>query len=563
MGNLRRRLLVGSLLLLVFLLSAAPAAAAGRLRVYYAGPAGPVRQALELAAFDLVDAPAQADVFVLNGTVPDPAGLAAAVRAGRGLVLVLGPAVTAADAAVLLDRPAGLQALTTTTSIDQAAGVEDALVREILWNSAPQVRERAPLQGVTLEPLVEGYGTAELILGRTQVGHGAVYLLTPYLDAANNPQIQQWSYFNYLVYHLVARAAHTAPLSFADYPASPVPHARERDILLLLLWLVLLGAVLAFVLVRRYSKAHPEALDALVADREKYAAREAGTDWEEVGFHRPLGGFLLALMMGLFLFIPLIVYQNLILPVYILPSAQALGLWGRVTQFFQVAWWFFDMGTSAAFIKYLSEYRVSDPRKGIMYGQLFVWWQALSGAVQVGLVVALASTLVPRSAYAIYAWSIVIHTFIQLPGFYQIVRHAMTGLQRFDYAQVQDLALNVLLPIVTQPLIVLAMYAWGQANPAFGAATGGLLGLGIAAYAGELLAFLLGLWLYRRLGYGVKVLFLAHFDWETIRSSFRFGVWKGRPAVSFTEMEYDACGTVDLVAARAGLKVQESDGSDR
>jgi O-antigen/teichoic acid export membrane protein len=55
---------------------------------------------------------------------------------------------------------------------------------------------------------------------------------------------------------------------------------------------------------------------------------------------------------------------------------------------------------------------------------------------------------------------------------------------------------------------------------------GGLLGLGVAAYAAELLTFVLGWWLYRRVGYNPKVLFLAHFDWEVIKSSFRFGVFE-------------------------------------
>jgi flavin reductase (DIM6/NTAB) family NADH-FMN oxidoreductase RutF len=62
-----------------------------------------------------------------------------------------------------------------------------------------------------------------------------------------------------------------------------------------------------------------------------------------------------------------------------------------VIQFFNFAWLFFDMGTSIAFVKYLSQYRVDDPRKGIQYGQVFVWWQALSGAVQVALVVAIGN----------------------------------------------------------------------------------------------------------------------------------------------------------------------------
>lgn len=115
-------------------------------------------------------------------------------------------------------------------------------------------------------------------------------------------------------------------------------------------------------------------------------------------FPSPAGRLPGRLSIGLVLFIPLIIYQNLILPTYILPSAQALGIWGRVVQFFNLAWTFFDMGTSIAFIKYLSQYRVHDPKKGIQYGQVFVWWQILSGAVQVTLVVGLASTMAGRWA---------------------------------------------------------------------------------------------------------------------------------------------------------------------
>ena len=64
---------------------------------------------------------------------------------------------------------------------------------------------------------------------------------------------------------------------------------------------------------------------------------------------------------------------------------------------------------------------------------------------------------------------------------------------------------------------------------------GGLLGLGLAAYASELLTFSLGWWLYRRVGYNARILFLAHFDWQVVKTSFRFGVFEmlGSAAWSF------------------------------
>ncbi len=518
-----------TILSLIGLLSPAAALAAplsSGITIYYAGPDGGVRTALGLAGFSVATDPAEARVLVLNGAIPDPAALAAQVHDGAGLVLILGPDINAADAGTLLGTPVTLAPASEALSLDRAhMEPTGPLVSEILWNSAPQVRERSALTGAALAPLAAGFGIGELVLGRMTVGQGTAYVLTPFLADAN-PQFQQWAYFNYLIYHLVAAAAGESPLSFADYPNSPVPHAAERAAIFALLGLILATVAGAFLLVRRYSLRHPEAIDSLVSDRTRYATREAGTDWEEVGFHRPLGGFLLALMVGLVLFVPLIIYQNLILPVYVLPSAQALGIWGRVTQFFNVAWLFFDMGTSAAFIKFMAEYRVKDPRKGIMFGQVFVWWQALSGAIQIALVIALASTVAPHSAYALYAWSIILHSFIQIPGFYQIFRHALTGLQRFDYAQILDLALQVALPMVTQIPIVLLMVAWGRGHPVFGSAMGGLLGLGLAAYATELLTFLIGWLLYRRLGYRVRVLFLAHFDREVIKRSFGFGVFE-------------------------------------
>ena len=531
---MKRSLVILTTLILLFTL-ATPASADDSLHVYYAGPQGSVKMALELAQFTLVTDPAQADVFLLNGTIPDPQAIAARLKAGAGLVLILGPDTTQSDVETLLGFPLNLEKREEAVSLTEIKGIEDPLVQQIIWNGAPQVRARyAVLTPVSaLQPLVIGYEDNSWILWGAN--GGKAFIFNAFLTNDFNPQIQEWAYYNYLIYHLTARAAGHEPLSFADYPGSPVPHATERNVLLALMALMLITTFAAFFVVRRYSLKHPEELEKIVSDRSRFEVREATTEWEAVGFHRPLGGFLVALSIGLILFIPLIIYQNLILPSFILPSAQALGIWGRVTQFFNLAWLFFDMGTSIAFIKYLSEYRVRDPKKGIQYGQVFVWWQALSGVVQVALVIGLASTLAPKSAFALYAWSVIIHAFIQIPGFYQVFRHALTGFQRLDYSRLLDIGLNVILPMLVQPVFVTIMFAWGRTHPVFGGAMGGLLGMGIAAYAAELLTFLWGMWLYRRVGYNSRILFLAHFDWEVVKTSFKFGVFEmlGSAAWSF------------------------------
>jgi O-antigen/teichoic acid export membrane protein len=521
------RRLVSFLLVLTFIFAwATPAFANNALAVYYVGdPNSSVFSALELAEFNLVDNPEQADVILLNGSIPNADQIVSRVETGAGLVLIMGSQVEFADAETLLGIPIEFDRSADPVSITEVK-IDDPLTTEIIWNGAPQIRER--LETVTpissVQPFVTTFEDGSWILWQARPN---ILVLNAFLEnEETNPQIQQWAYFNYLIYHLVTRAAGQSPLSFADYPGSPVPHTAERNALWGVLGLILITTFGAFFWVRRYSLNHPETLDQIVANRAIFKARTADTEWEDVGFHRALGGFLVALSIGLVLFIPLIIYQNLILPVYILPSAQALGIWGRVVQFFSFAWLFFDMGTSVAFIKYLSQYRVDDPKKGIQYGQVFVWWQALSGAVQVALVVAIASVLAPKSAYALYAWSVIIHAFIQVPGFFQVMRNALNGFQRQDYARYLDMGLTLVFPMIIQPIVVGLAYTWGKAHPQFGGAMGGLLGLGISAYVAEMLTFVLGWWLYRRAGYNPKVLFLAHFDWEVIKTSFRFGIFE-------------------------------------
>ncbi len=522
-----RRLAMILLIPLILFVFTSPAFATGdALSVFYAGePNSSVLQALELAKFTIVKDPSQADVILLNGTIPNSVELAHQVQAGTGLVLILGEQINPADVELILGIPVTLEKQTDPVSLTEIK-IDDPLTTEIIWNGAPQVRDRfqtlTPISAV--QPLVTAYEDGEWVLWQARPTSFVINAILE--NDTTNPQFQQWAYYNYLIYHLVTRAAGQTPSTFADYPGSPVPHNAERNALWLILGLLIVTTFGVFVWVRRYSRRHPEALDQIVIDRSAFESHEAHSEWEDVGFHRPLSGFLVSLSIGLVLFIPLIIYQNLILPVYILPSAQALGIWGRVTQFFSFAWLFFDMGTSVAFIKFLSQYRVNDPRKGIQYGQVFVWWQALSGAIQVALVVAIASTWAPKSVYALYAWSVIIHAFIQLPGFYQVMRHSLNGFQRQDYARYLDMGLNLVFPMLLQPIFVSLAYFWGRSNPQFGGAMGGLLGLGVAAYFAELFTFLFGLWLYRRVGYNPKILFLAHFDWEVVKTSFKFGVFE-------------------------------------
>jgi O-antigen/teichoic acid export membrane protein len=80
--------------------------------------------------------------------------------------------------------------------------------------------------------------------------------------------------------------------------------------------------------------------------------------------------------------------------------------------------------------------------------------------------------------------------------------------------------------MLVQPVFVTLFYLLGKANPSIGAVLGGVIGLGISAYMIELLLFLIGMWLFQRLGMSARVLFLAHFDRQILKETFSFGIFE-------------------------------------
>ncbi|MGE5224782.1 MAG: hypothetical protein ACM3PY_20290, partial [Omnitrophica WOR_2 bacterium] len=107
------------LLILALLLPVSNARAQDPVRVYYAGPSGGVIQAIQLdkADFEIVSDLSQAQVFVLNGIIPDAEKIAGRVRQGAGLVLIFGPELRPEQVDRLLGVPLTFEKRTDALSI--------------------------------------------------------------------------------------------------------------------------------------------------------------------------------------------------------------------------------------------------------------------------------------------------------------------------------------------------------------------------------------------------------------------------------------------------------------
>ena len=161
------------------------------LRVYYLGAGdetGSVLTALKLAKFELVETVEAADVLVLNGAVPDPAAVRTSLETGSGVMMILGPQVTAEEMAGIFGSPVQLTPRSDPVTLKEAAQTEelqDTILEDILWNTAPQLRERYELSQTELLPLIHSLESSEMLLGKTSLDNGRLYLTSAWLEGDN------------------------------------------------------------------------------------------------------------------------------------------------------------------------------------------------------------------------------------------------------------------------------------------------------------------------------------------------------------------------------------------
>jgi len=116
---------------------------------------------------------------IADGIIPCAEEIAARVRERAGVVLILGPDLTADDVEALLRVQVTLQERDDSLSLTAAQRMDDPLLTEVIWTSAPQVHERFELASSAsdLLPLVLGFEDDSLVLG-DQKGQCGPHLCT-------------------------------------------------------------------------------------------------------------------------------------------------------------------------------------------------------------------------------------------------------------------------------------------------------------------------------------------------------------------------------------------------
>lgn len=469
--------------------------------------------------------------------------LLARVRAGAGLLLVAGRELS--ELSPLGLRASGERTARATVKPAPGARGHERLLVDVVWPSAPQVGRRFALERAAGSPLealvVEERGAPILLLGR--LGAGRVGVLALDLADPSNRELVLWPYFNYLLHALGAELAGRDATPFARWERAPVPGRRTLVILLAALALAWLATLALFLRARRKSRAHPELLEQFFERAGAGASEGTKPTWTRVGFARPLAGFLTLTAAMFVLFAPYYYVTNILIPNDVQPFPQAKGMWDFAWEALQIAWFLFDAGTFVAFVKYFAEFRLKDPAEALRSTQFFVWWQILTGLVQVTMAGLVAVLILPHTRYGFSSSFVILIALSQYPGFFGVVTFFFQAYQRFDYNIALDLLSDWVLRFALMIPCVLLGRAWGVANPEYGEAFGAALGIGIGFYLSTIVTFLIGTVLFRRLGLRLGPLFLAHFDRKTAFRMLRYG-----SKVVAGQALFRAATTVDRVA---------------
>ncbi|MBN2152413.1 MAG: hypothetical protein JW839_13255 [Candidatus Lokiarchaeota archaeon] len=282
-------------------------------------------------------------------------------------------------------------------------------------------------------------------------------------------------------------------------------------------------------------------------------AREAD-EWQNVGFHRPLGGLLYNVLFVIIAAGFGVVFAVWFIPNVIFPFPQGLGYQDTVTNLFGLVFTLLDLGVGASLSRYVAEESIRDPRHALKYVQFFIWYQMFTGLGQTTVISIWAIYLNMTGAdHLVYlTWFVVIYSTVQYPGCLWVFNGALEAFQQYHKAKlVGFIQIQVFENILRITFILIGRWI-GTQFPAIGEVMGATAGSIIGIYLREFCsAMLSGHYLaavLRKIDPSLRVrdMFRVEFDRTIIKKSLSYGVRAMAPALIYPVANFFAILVITL-----------------
>ena len=268
--------------------------------------------------------------------------------------------------------------------------------------------------------------------------------------------------------------------------------------------------------------------------------------WDEIGYHRILGGFFYMIVFALLGFGTL-----LVLPL-IIPYSESLGMYLTVKQIFASVFTFADFGLASALSRYIAEYRVKDPMRTRQYIRFFIWFQSFSGLLQTTVISIIGLYFLKDSYLEYLPWIFVFHSLIQFPGWLGVFNEALKGFQQFDKVAIIGILNNIIFQNITLFLGAQIGVFYGNANPSIGPVMGAAIGITIGYYVDDFTSTIIAGFLFSQvakpLGFSIRDVFRWDVPKDVMVESIKFGM-----GVMIFVFSYQSLGSVLILIYASNL----------
>lgn len=265
----------------------------------------------------------------------------------------------------------------------------------------------------------------------------------------------------------------------------------------------------------------------LTFSMDKPTAKKSENAWEEIGFHKQLGGYMYNYILGfLGLIFGVVVGGMLISLLY--PYPESKGYRDLAGMVFIWAMPFLDFGVAFGIERFIGEWRVKNLGKMLEYIRFFMWYQLFSSLLKTTLFSLWTFFIIRSGNLAYLSWNLLFLAIKFYPGVLNTLRSCLVGLQHYHKASL----LNTLGSEIMDKVFLLILIFWwrqiGNENPALGELLTMSFGTTFAYYMRDF--FMFGLQIYvikpilRDMGIPLGSLFRPEFSRDTVITTLKSGL---------------------------------------
>jgi hypothetical protein len=251
------------------------------------------------------------------------------------------------------------------------------------------------------------------------------------------------------------------------------------------------------------------------SDIGKTKSEQSLQNWEKIGFQRQLGGWMYGFSISIFtMLVGLLTIGFITALLY--PYPEQKGYMGVSGILFGWVYQVFDLGTAFGIRRFIAEYRVKNPKKMLEYIRFFIWYQMLTGIIQVLVISIIILQVVRTSELAYVSWIMLIACQKQWPGMLGTFKSVIDGLQHHNKTHILNFINGEIFQQATNIFFILIFRQWGAYNPQYGELMGMVIGMAIGGYVDDFAAMALSAYFYNKImqPYGISFRESWRFEFE-------------------------------------------------